>query len=333
MTRRYKLDNVEYILLTYSDCPVEFDPQGIIVAVVRSGGVYRLGRELHQNGMPHYHCFVWWVGGFSHPDAGQLFMVSGRRCNIKKFTANPGRRWDYVGKYAGHKDGHYLIGDQCERPGGDKDDSERTQTDIWSEIINATNEGEFFEKLAALAPKQLGCNFGSLKLYADWKYRPEVADYESPPGIFEPVYDLTNWSEANLGRVEGRPRGLVLFGATRLGKTVWARSLGKHNYFAGLFNLDDFSESAEYAIFDDMSGGFSFFPSYKQWMGGQFQFTVTDKFKHKRTVRWGKPTIWLCNTDPRLDWYKPGSSPDFGWMEENADFVELTETIFRANRE
>lgn len=129
------------------------------------------------------------------------------------------------------------------------------------------------------------------------------------------------------------PKGLVLFGSTRLGKTVWARSLGPHNYFGGLFNVDDFSESAEYAIFDDIAGGFSFFPGYKNWMGGQFQFTVTDKFKHKRTVRWGKPTIWLCNTDPRLDFYKPGGAPDWEWMEANCEFVEITSPIFRANTE
>lgn len=129
------------------------------------------------------------------------------------------------------------------------------------------------------------------------------------------------------------PKGLVLFGSTRLGKTVWARSLGPHNYFGGLFNVDDFSESAEYAIFDDIAGGFSFFPGYKNWMGGQFQFTVTDKFKHKRTVRWGKPTIWLCNTDPRLDYYKPGTTPDWEWMEANCEFVEITSAIFRASTE
>jgi len=116
-----------------------------------------------------------------------------------------------------------------------------------------------------------------------------------------------------------------------LGKTVWARSLGKHAYFGGLFNLEDFSESADYAVFDDISGGFGFCPSYKQWMGGQFQFTVTDKYKHKVTVKWGKPTIWLCNRDPRLEWYKPGSAPDFTWMEDNCDFVEILLPIFHAN--
>jgi hypothetical protein len=123
----------------------------------------------------------------------------------------------------------------------------------------------------------------------------------------------------------------VLFGATRLGKTVWARSLGDHAYFGGLFNLEDFCEDSNFAVFDDISGGFSFFPSYKQWMGGQFQFTVTDKYKHKVTVKWGKPSIWICNTDPRWDCYKAGSSPDFEWMEENCIFYEVTDTIFRAN--
>lgn len=203
MVRKYKLDGVQYVLLTYSDCRDDFNPQCIIDAVVSTGAVYRLGRELHQNGKPHYHCFVQWSEPFSHPDAGQLFYVGGQRANIKRFSANPGRRWDYVGKYANQKDGHYIVGDQCDRPGGDKDDSERTQSDIWSEIINATSQGEFFEKLAALAPKQLGCNFGSLKLYAEWKYRPDVAEYESPQGTFDIPGELAAW-RANSLSVGGR---------------------------------------------------------------------------------------------------------------------------------
>lgn len=198
MVRKFKLDNVNYVLLTYSDCPNDFDPQLIVNAVVGTGAVYRLGRELHQNGKPHYHCFVQWDDGYSCPDAAAIFNVGGRKANIKRFAANPGRRWDYCGKYANQKEGHYIIGDQCERPGGDKDDSERTQSDIWSEIINATSQSEFFEKLAALAPKQLGCSFSSLKLYADWKYRPEQEVYESPQGRFEVPDVLSDWVEENL---------------------------------------------------------------------------------------------------------------------------------------
>lgn len=130
-----------------------------------------------------------------------------------------------------------------------------------------------------------------------------------------------------------RPRGLVLFGPTRLGKTVWARSLGTHSYFGGLFNLELYDQEASYAVFDDISGGFGFFPSYKLWLGGQFEFSITDKYKHKRNIKWGKPAIYICNLDPRYEFYERGKAPDWEWMEKNCDFVEVTETIFHANTE
>lgn len=191
--RKFKLDNVDYVLLTYSDCPHDFDPLGIVAAVTGTGAVYRLGRELHQSGKPHYHCFVQWIdGGHSDDDARRTFCVDGRYPNIKRFSANPGRRWDYVGKYAGQKEGHYIIGDQCDRPGGDSDEP-RGEADKWSEIINATTQDEFFEKCASLAPKQLGCNFGSLKLYAEWKYRPAAKEYISPVGEYTPSPEMQTW--------------------------------------------------------------------------------------------------------------------------------------------
>lgn len=204
MVRRFKLDEVNYVLLTYPTVGDDWSYQTLIDIIVGTGAVYRLGRELHQDGQPHYHCFVQWAAPFSHPDGAGLFTVGGRRPNIKRFSANPGRRWDYVGKYAGQKEGHTILGDQCERPGGDKDDTERTQADIWGEIICATSQDEFFEKLAALAPKQLGCNFGSLKLYAEWKYRPEAKVYETPEGTFTPNAEMVAWKEANVGLTSGR---------------------------------------------------------------------------------------------------------------------------------
>ena len=105
--------------------------------------------------------------------------------------------------------------------------------------------------------------------------------------------------------------------------------MGKHAYFGGLFNLDEFDqEEADYAVFDDINGGFGFFPSYKQWLGGQFEFTATDKYRHKQMITWGKACIYICNLDPRNEWYKPGTTPDFTWMEENCTFYEVTHRVF-----
>jgi len=197
MPRKFKLDAVEYALLTYPTVPVDFDPHGIIAAATNVGAVYRLGRELHADGKPHFHCYLQWAEPYTDDDAGATFTVAGRRPNIKRFSANPGRRWDYVGKFAGQKEGHYIVGDQCDRPGGDSEGSERSSLDIWSEIMSVGTKEEFFDKLAALAPRQLGCNFGSLKLYAEWKYDREAAPaaYASPEGNWSVPWVLQEWAD------------------------------------------------------------------------------------------------------------------------------------------
>jgi hypothetical protein len=48
--------------------------------------------------------------------------------------------------------------------------------------------------------------------------------------------------------------------------------------------------------------------------GAQQQFTVTDKYTRKKTIRWGKPCIYLNNQDPLEanlpDWQKQ-------WLQAN----------------
>lgn len=117
----------------------------------------------------------------------------------------------------------------------------------------------------------------------------------------------------------------MLWGPTRLGKTLFARSLGKHVYFGGLFNLESWEEEgkdAEYAVFDDMQGGFGFFHAYKFWLGCQSEFTATDKYKHKSRIVWGRPAIWCANEDPLCD-----PAVDKEWLLGNAEIVHVTERL------
>lgn len=117
----------------------------------------------------------------------------------------------------------------------------------------------------------------------------------------------------------GRVRSLVLYGETRTGKTVWARSLGRHGYSAGLFNLaEHIASDHEYNVFDDIAGGAKFFPQYKQWLGCQSNFTSSDKYTKKVLIRGGLPAIWIGNTDPRLEgvW-------DNDWLEGNCTFIDV----------
>jgi hypothetical protein len=68
-------------------------------------------------------------------------------------------------------------------------------------------------------------------------------------------------------------------------------------YFSGMFNLDKWDDAAQYAIFDDFEDWKRFF-NYKQWLGAQEEFEVTDKYTKKKTIKWGRPCIVLSNFDP-----------------------------------
>lgn len=123
-----------------------------------------------------------------------------------------------------------------------------------------------------------------------------------------------------------RPLGLVAYGASRCGKTLWARSLGPHIYTVGLISGAELLKGpdVDYAVFDDMRGGIKFFPAFKEWFGAQAEVTVKQLYRDPKLVKWGKPSIWLANSDPRHDM----DPSDVSWFEANAIFVQVDEPLF-----
>lgn len=78
-------------------------------------------------------------------------------------------------------------------------------------------------------------------------------------------------------------------------------------YFNGYFNLDDWDSTALFLIFDDVP--WERIHNKKAFFGAQEQFVLTDKYRKKITVKWGKPCIYLCNPEdfpPELntEWYQ-----------------------------
>lgn len=81
--------------------------------------------------------------------------------------------------------------------------------------------------------------------------------------------------------------------------------------------------SADYAVFDDISGGIKCFPHFKQWLGAQQQFQVKVLYRDPMLINWGKPCIWVANTDPRHDM----TSQDIEWMEANCIFASIETSL------
>lgn len=90
-------------------------------------------------------------------------------------------------------------------------------------------------------------------------------------------------------------------------------------YFNGMFNIEQFNIEAEYAIFDDWFD-WTKWTSYKQWLGAQQEFIVTDKYVKKKKIIWGKPTIVISNELPLFS--------DQNWIHSNCFIVQINKKIF-----
>jgi len=135
--------------------------------------------------------------------------------------------------------------------------------------------------------------------------------------------DIEKWLSTEFINPD-RPRSLWLCGPTRTGKTQWARSLGEHNYWNGMSCLDTFSETANYLIIDDIE--WQYVTSKKQLFGAQKEFVATDKYRKKRTIKWGKPCIYLFNPD-QDPWFQLKPSEQ-DWYKENTVRVRISNKLY-----
>lgn len=187
--------------------------------------------------------------------------------------------------------------------GGGGDGKEPGLSDL---VQSSVSKEEFLERV--LHSNTL-CRYWSQALgIANYRWEHSVQPYTSIYTHFPnlPLL-LLSWATGNIGQEVDRPRSLVVWSrGTGLGKTEWARSLGRHMYWCGQKDLSRWDVLGAYLVMDDIE--WQFVPDKKQFFGSQKEFTLTDKYKGKKTVKWGKPLIFLCNYDPLEqegwnDWY------------------------------
>ncbi|KAG0184249.1 hypothetical protein DFQ28_011515, partial [Apophysomyces sp. BC1034] len=99
-------------------------------------------------------------------------------------------------------------------------------------------------------------SYEKLEYFAKRHFQVPEKPYVAPPDE-QPFINITpemqNWVNRYIHNTVQRPKSLVLIGPTRLGKTQWARSLGKHTYYSGHLNTNSNFEYPDYAVFDNFS--------------------------------------------------------------------------------
>nr|AKP17213.1 AC1 [Dolichos yellow mosaic virus]CAI91273.1 replication associated protein [Dolichos yellow mosaic virus] len=303
----------------------------------------RVAQEAHQDGTMHLHALVQFKGkaqfrnarhfDLTHPHSTQIFHgnVQGAKSSsdVKSYITKDG---DYVDW------GTFQIDGRSARGG------RQTADDAVASALNSGTVQGAMNIIKELLPHNYVFQYHNLRSNLERIFAPPITVYTSfyKPGDFSQVPSvMTDWAENNVvdpswrsdpAARPRRPMSIVVEGATRTGKTLWARSLGAHNYMCGHLDLSPkiFSNDAWYNVIDDVDP--HYLKHFKEFMGAQMDWQSNIKYGKPTQIKGGIPTIFLCNPGPRssykefLDEEQNESLKE--WAYKNAVFVTLEQPLF-----
>lgn len=148
--------------------------------------------------------------------------------------------------------------------------------------------------------------------------------FDNPEPVITPPA-CQKWLDEEFTK-QSRAKCLFLIGASKLGKTHWARSIVQpHIYWKNMVNLDEWNPDAKLLIMDDFDE-WKWVPNPKGYLTQAGECTVTDKYKKKRKVIVNMPAIYLTNDAPI---HASGMllSEDPYWK-ENGTFVRVYDKMY-----
>jgi hypothetical protein len=270
-----------------------------------------IAKEDHKDGQTHLHCFGKFDRKRNIRDC-KYFDFQGVHPNIQS-PRNKKATLDYV-----KKDGNYK----------DYGDSTIDSNHKWTDYISSSRSPEdFINTIIKFEPRTAVCQFSQVRAFAEHHFRSTPPIYKSAYDNFINIREEMELFHSTLYQPQfpgERIKGLVIVSPTRLGKTTWARSLGRHIYFNGQLNWDRYDKDARYAILDDIP--MQFIPKKTQMFGCQQEFETSQKYQKVRSIKWGIPVIYLTNNsrflDKEEDWFKD-------WFEQNMITINIFDKLYQ----
>nr|AFP89683.1 Rep protein [Tomato leaf curl Taiwan virus] len=302
----------------------------------------RVCRELHEDGTPHLHILIQFEGKFQCKNNRFFDLTSPTRSAHFHPNIQGAKSSTDVKTYM-EKDGDVLDHGIFQVDGRSARGGCQSANDAYAEAINSGSKAEALNILREKAPKDFVLQFHNLNSNLDRIFTPPLEVYISPFNFssFDQVpRELVKWVAENVRDSAARPwrpMSIVVEGESRTGKTLWARSLGPHNYLCGHLDLSPrvYSNEAWYNIIDDVDP--HYLKHFKEFMGAQREWQSNTKYGKPIQIKGGIPTIFLCNPGPTssykeyLDEEKNFALKD--WALKNAEFITLTEPLYsRANQ-
>ncbi|CAA2989163.1 Replication-associated, partial [Olea europaea subsp. europaea] len=173
----------------------------------------------------------------------------------------------------------------------------------------------------------------------DKEFPTLVQRYISPynPNSFIIPNELRQWSIENIiedaAARPHRPKSIFIESHSYLGKTIWARSLGHHNYIKGHIDLSSktFNNNAVYNVIDDVPPSYLKIKHWNDFIGAQKDWQSNMKYEKSVQIKGRIPSVVLCNPAP--DSYKSFLDKEENvslknWTIANAEFIDITSPLF-----
>nr|AGN52713.1 Rep [Tomato leaf curl Sudan virus] len=302
----------------------------------------KICRELHENGEPHIHVLIQFEGKFKCQNQRFFDLVSPSRAAHFHPNIQGAKSSSDVKSYI-DKDGDTIDWGEFQIDGRSARGGQQSANDAYAAALNSGSKSEALRIIKELAPKDYILQFHNLTNNLDRIFQEPPAPYISPflSSSFNQVpEELEVWVSENVMSSAARPwrpNSIVIEGDSRTGKTMWARSLGPHNYLCGHLDLSPkvYSNDAWYNVIDDVDP--HYLKHFKEFMGAQRDWQSNTKYGKPIQIKGGIPTIFLCNPGPTssykeyLDEEKNISLKN--WALKNATFVTLYEPLFSSTNQ
>nr|AGO02140.1 replication-associated protein [Tomato yellow leaf curl virus - Il] len=339
MPRLFKIYAKNYFL-TYPNCSLSKEEalsQLLALNTPTNKKFIRVAHELHEDGSPHLHVLIQFEGKYQCKNQRFFDLSSPSRSAHFHPNIQAAKSSTDVKTYV-EKDGEFIDFGIFQIDGRSARGGQQSANDAYAEALNSGRKSEALNILKEKAPKDYILQFHNLSSNLDRIFQEPPAPYISPflSSSFNQVPDeLEVWVSENVMSSAARPwrpNSIIIEGDSRTGKTMWARSLGPHNYLCGHLDLSPkvYSNDAWYNVIDDVDP--HYLKHFKEFMGAQRDWQSNTKYGKPIQIKGGIPTIFLCNPGPTssyreyLDEEKNISLKT--WALKNATFVTLYEPLF-----
>ncbi|AAO25671.1 replicase [Tomato leaf curl Gujarat virus] len=341
---RFKINAKNYFL-TYPKCSLtkeEALSQLLNLQTPTFKKFIRICRELHDDGTPHLHVLIQFEGKFQCKNNRFFDLTSPTRSAHFHPNIQGAKSSSDVKSYM-EKDGDVIDHGVFQVDGRSARGGCQSANDAYAEAINSGSKAQALNILREKAPKDFVLQFHNLNSNLDRIFTPPMDVYVSPfiSSSFDQVpEELEAWAAENVCSPAARPLrpiSIVIEGDSRTGKTMWARSLGPHNYLCGHLDLSPkvYSNDAWYNVIDDVDP--HYLKHFKEFMGAQRDWQSNTKYGKPVQIKGGIPTTFLCNPGPNSSYKEyldeEKNSALKNWALKNATFVTLEGPLYSSTNQ